>query len=230
MPELNGIDISNHQGTFDWAAWKGKIQFAFAKATEGLDYRDPDFPRNSGLMRTEGLVRGAYHFLHASVSGAAQAHYFLAYAQPQPGDLIAVDIEQAGLDGCDAEQVSACAAGFADTIRAAVKAWPWAYTEISLAYGGYCAALGSCPAWLADPSQVPTPPPVGPWHVITAEQTGQRGADTDVFYGDMGQLGKLAIPHEMPKPPPPKPQPGVTPAQAEAALAVAGRFVTEHRA
>jgi GH25 family lysozyme M1 (1,4-beta-N-acetylmuramidase) len=222
MTTLTGIDVSNFQGgAFDWTAWRGRIQFAFAKATEGTGFRDPDFARNWQQMKAEGITRGAYHFLHAGLSGADQARYFLADVRPEPGDLLAVDVEQAGLDGKDAAEVSAVAAGFANEVCAATGARPWAYTEISLAEGGYLAQLGESPLWLANPSQVPTPAPIGPWRLVSAEQTGQRGVDADVFYGDAAGLARLAVPA-------PKPKPVlVSKASATAALATLVAYVAE---
>jgi hypothetical protein len=35
---------------------------------------------------------------------------------------------------------------------------------------------------------------IGPWKQVSFEQTGQRGVDADVFYGDAAALAKLAIP------------------------------------
>ena len=35
MTVLNGIDVSNWQGNFDWEPWRGKIQFAGVRITEG---------------------------------------------------------------------------------------------------------------------------------------------------------------------------------------------------
>lgn len=196
---LTGIDVSaTGQGLdFDWAAWHGKIQFAYAKATEGTSFRDPAFAVNWAAMRSLGIVRGAYHFLHASIDGKAQAAYFLADARPGPGDLLAVDVEQAGLDGLSPADLWAQADAFSLAVRAATGCWPWAYTDISLTTSAP-SELGGQPLWLADPSAVPTPAPVGPWNLVTAEQTGQRGVDTDVFYGDLADLARLAVP--APKP------------------------------
>ena len=35
-----GIDVSNNNDIFDWPSWRGYIEFASAKATEGLDFQD----------------------------------------------------------------------------------------------------------------------------------------------------------------------------------------------
>ena len=208
---LNGIDVSNLQGaSFDWAPYKGRIQFAFIKATEGTGFRDPDYARNRAQAHADGLTVGAYHYLHPSEPGAAQAHCFLGYADPKPGELVMVDVETD--DGLGPSPTSACAADFAATVHHATGAWPVAYTMQSYAEGGYCASLGLCPSFIANPSHVQLPSPIGPWHLVSFEQTGQRSVDVDVFYGDLAELGRLAIPHAPPKP-------RITQEQAKAAIA-----------
>lgn len=214
---LAGIDVSAiGQGTaFNWGAYRGRIQFAFAKATEGITFTDPAFTGNYAQMRALGIVPGAYHFLRPADPADAQAHHFLSVARPQPGDLMMVDVEVA--DGCTVAQVAQCAHDFAMAIRVATNAWPFVYTDISMARGGYVSACSSCPSWIANPSAGPITLPIGPWHVLSIEQTGQRGVDTDVFYGDAAQLAALAVP-------PPAPA-GPSKAQALAALATLTKFV-----
>lgn len=204
---LPGIDVSAiGQGmVFNWDAYRGRIAWAMAKATQGTDFRDPAYPRNRADAEAEGLVFGSYHYLVPEVDGAAQAHWFLSYAQPRPGELVAVDSEvdrdPAG-NVLPPAVVAKVAVAFADTIRAQTGAWPFAYGDISMVKGGYFAGMGQCPLWLANPSAIQLAPPIGPWNLISAEQTGQRGVDTDVFYGDLAQLRKLAVLH-VPTPPPP---------------------------
>ena len=211
---LNGIDVSNLQGSaFDWAPYRGRIQFAGIKVSEGTGFADPDAARNMAQAKADGIVRMAYHFLRPAQHGGQQADYFLHLARLAglgPGDLVMVDVEVA--DNLSAAQVSGCAADFAARVHAAVGAWPVAYTMQSFAEGGYCASLGMCPSFIANPSHVQLPSPIGPWHLVSFEQTGQRGVDTDVFYGDLAELAKLAILH-------PAPKPRITQEQAKAAIA-----------
>lgn len=201
---LNGIDVSNAQGaTFNWAPYRGKIAFAFIKITEGLTYGDPYAVRNMTQARNEGITRGAYHFLRANLPASAQASWFLARARAaglSAGDLVMVDVETS--DGKVAAGVAACASAFAAEVRAATGAWPVVYTDQSFAYGGYCAGLGNCPAFIANPSGVQLHMPIGEWNLVSFEQTGQRGVDTDVFHGTAAQLAKLAIPGAVKTAPP----------------------------
>lgn len=218
---LNGIDVSNYQGAaFDWPSWRGKIGFAGVKVSEGLDFADLDAARNIAGARSIGAVPMGYHFLHAGSSGADQANWFLARCKAaalERGDVLAVDVEQGGLDGKSPAELWAVAAGFAAAVHDHFGCWPVAYTNLSLAAVAPSSA-GSCPLWLANPSGTPVSH-IGPWQVVSFEQLGQSGVDTDVFYGDVAALAKLAIPVLPPVPPRP------SQAEARAALDVLGRYV-----
>jgi GH25 family lysozyme M1 (1,4-beta-N-acetylmuramidase) len=98
MP-LFGIDVSDFQGTVDWAKVKASgITFGIAKATEGNGYLSKTIAANLAGMRANGLVPGAYHFLisGAYVSGAAQADYFLSHVGDPTGLIVALDVETEG--------------------------------------------------------------------------------------------------------------------------------------
>jgi GH25 family lysozyme M1 (1,4-beta-N-acetylmuramidase) len=195
MSTLNGIDVSNYQGDFNWPAWRDRIQFAGIRVTEGGALADQEAKANVAGARSIGAVPMGYHFLHAGVPGARQAEFFLSHAKAaglRAGDLIALDAEDAGLDGGTPARMNGIASDFAAQLRAHFPGyWPFLYTEISLAPA--FTSMGSCPLWLANPSQM-TVKAAGPWKLVSMEQTGQRGVDTDVFYGDAAQLARLAIP------------------------------------
>jgi GH25 family lysozyme M1 (1,4-beta-N-acetylmuramidase) len=194
---LNGIDVSaaGQGNAFPWASSKGKIQFAGIKIAEGLTYADPDAERNIAGARSIGAAVIGYHFLHASLDGAQQLEWFLARAHAaglKPGDLIALDAEDLGLDGNPSPIMNLTASVFCGQLGKHFAGYhPLAYTEISMAPA--LTGLGNCPLWLANPSRESVTS-IGPWKVVSFEQTGQRGTDTDVFYGTGEQLAKLAIP------------------------------------
>lgn len=82
------IDVSNNNGPGAAAAFRAAgVQAVEAKATEGLAFRDRDYPIFRTAAAHQRRAFGGYLFLHPYESGAAQARYFLAYAQPRPGDL-----------------------------------------------------------------------------------------------------------------------------------------------
>lgn len=195
---LSGIDVSAAgQGTaFNWAPYRGQVQFAFTKISEGLTFADSTAARNIAQMRADGITPGGYHFLHASLSGGEQAEYFLSRAAAAglgKGCLIAIDAEDGGLDGGTPARLAQVATAFATEIRLHFPGfWPELYTEISLASA--FTSLGSCPLWLANPDGVHTGP-IGPWTAGPSfEQVAQRGVDRDVFYGDAAALAKLTVP------------------------------------
>lgn len=196
---LAGIDVSaaGQGGAFPWADWKGKIAFAGVKISEGTGFADPDAARNIEQARAIGVAVIGYHFLHASLSGSGQAEHFLSCAEAaglgEPGDLFALDAEDAGLDGEPYVQMNLTASAFTGEIRRHpryVSYWPLAYTEISMAPS--LVSLANCPLWLADLTD-PKMTRVGPWSLVSIWQTGQRGVDADVFNGDAAQLAALGI-------------------------------------
>ncbi|MCZ4505943.1 glycoside hydrolase family 25 protein [Rhodococcus ruber] len=78
---LYGIDVSNHQGNFDFGAAKREgFSFATHKVTEGDGYRDPYWPRarEEMLQRFTGLFAG-YHFARNNVDVNRQADALLAH-------------------------------------------------------------------------------------------------------------------------------------------------------
>lgn len=211
-----GIDVSNWQGpAFAWQAYAGKLGFAFIKASEGLDFKDPDYGHNYAAVSaistpTMPVRRGPYHFLRPHLPGAQQARFFLDVAEPTPGDLVMVDVETFD-DGAGGElspaEVSACVGAFADITRALTGTWPIVYTDQVMAEGGYVASVGACPSYIANPSNDVLPRPIGPWNLVSFEQTGQRGGvDVDVFYGSTTQLDRLTVLHMAPPTPPPAPR------------------------
>ena len=76
---VHGIDVSKYQGAIDWPTARANgVSFAFIKATEGGDHRDPSFPRYWAEAAAAGIPRGAYHYYYFCSSGAQQAAWFIA--------------------------------------------------------------------------------------------------------------------------------------------------------
>jgi lysozyme len=75
---LFGIDVSSYQGSINWSDVKGNgADYAFAKATEGNYYIDPDFVANMKNGKAAGLQMGAYHFARPDIDcPATDATYF----------------------------------------------------------------------------------------------------------------------------------------------------------
>jgi lysozyme len=62
--EILGIDVSNNNPPIDWlkVAKTNQVTFAFAKASEGVTFKDAEFATNWAGMKSAGIIRGAYHF------------------------------------------------------------------------------------------------------------------------------------------------------------------------
>jgi len=96
--EIEGVDVSHHQGPIDWAALAADdVRFAYIKATEGGDFVDPRFVENWNAAAEAGLRRGAYHFFTLCRPGVDQARNFIATV-PAASDALppALDLEHMG--------------------------------------------------------------------------------------------------------------------------------------
>jgi lysozyme len=98
---MRGIDVSSYQKLIDWkrVAQTGTYTFAFIKATEGTTYQDAYFQTNWRGAKAQGLLRGAYHFYLASLTGAEQADNYITMVPKEAGMLPPVlDLEVSGKD------------------------------------------------------------------------------------------------------------------------------------
>lgn len=77
-----GIDVSSYQGSINWSEVRANgAEFAFAKATEGDYYQDPDFKANMVNGKKAGLLMGAYHFARPDLDcPGTEANYFWNFA------------------------------------------------------------------------------------------------------------------------------------------------------
>jgi GH25 family lysozyme M1 (1,4-beta-N-acetylmuramidase) len=77
-PTLKGIDVSDYQGTVDWAKVKADGNtFAFARISDGVNTPDDQFASNWPAMKAAGVVRGAYQLFRPGQSAEDQANLFL---------------------------------------------------------------------------------------------------------------------------------------------------------
>jgi lysozyme len=119
-----GIDVSNHQGSIDWArVGADGVELAYLKATEGKTFVDPYFATSSAGAHAAGIRTGAYHFFSLCSSGADQAAAFLRTAPPSPAALSpALDLEILG--GCSDRPPPAEVRAELDTFSTQVeRAW-----------------------------------------------------------------------------------------------------------
>lgn len=105
MPNLEGIDVSHHQGVIDWDAVQGSgARFAYMKALEGRTAADSKFGFSWTTAKAVGIARGAYHFLRPESDPFLQADRFIEIVGAlAAGDLPpAIDVEEAPSQGSDA--------------------------------------------------------------------------------------------------------------------------------
>ena len=206
MANAAGIDLSSYQPSFDWSAEKGRISFAFIKATEGTTITDPDFAVNWRQAGDLGIVRGAYHFGHPKNGAATETRAFLAVVQAhglKAGDLIALDLEAS--DGLSPARVAEYARNWCADVHRATGLTPIVYTFLSFAEQGNCAGLGHYPLWIAEPSApagrpvVPRPWSTWTFHQYGTARVGSNTVDVNVFNGDTAALKKFANPAPSPK-------------------------------
>jgi GH25 family lysozyme M1 (1,4-beta-N-acetylmuramidase) len=193
---LNGTDVSHHNGTVDWPTLKTSgIDFAYVKATEGTTFIDPMFASNWAAMKTNGIVRGAYHYFHSNVDPVMQADYVMqTVGALGPGDLpIALDLE--ATDGQSESVIVAGAIKFLSTVTAASGRTAILY--VSSGFLSDYSSFAGTPLWVANwLAMCPdVPAPWATWAFWQNSSTGtvsgvpSPGAtDLDNFNGTLAQL------------------------------------------
>jgi len=180
----NGIDISNHQPQFDWAAWNGHIQFASVKATEGLTFQDAWFGYNWEWMEKIGVFRFAYHYAHPNLDPVKQAKFLVDYVKLhglKRHDNFVLDLEET--NGRSPREVSFWAWVFCHTINQITGQRVLVYTYPSFAEAGNCAMLGGWGLWIANYG-VPQPTVPAPWKYWRFWQYTSDPLDLDRWNGD----------------------------------------------
>lgn len=132
------------------------------KATEGLSYTDGYLVSRTREAAAVGFPhRGWYHFLHPSISGTEQAHYFLQEVcratsdglGPKAQDIVICDAEVT--DGQSPRNVEQCVAEFGAVLLGHCPAKRWLYTggpfaeEMGLQLAPFDAHW--LPAYVSDP-------------------------------------------------------------------------------
>jgi lysozyme len=215
---VSGVDLNpDGDGTLAWAS-SGK-GFAILKATQGDYYTDADFAANWAALKSANVVRGAYHFFDATVSGVTQANYFLKVVGTiEPGDMpptLDIECPVSGEADClgngssgaaPAAQITQAMNDFLTTVKTATGLTPIVYS-----YGSWFAdngvdttGLESYPLWLADYSgtscfNVPTPWTAATiWQYDSSGSVGGVNVDDDYFLGSASQLATFTANGSLP--------------------------------
>jgi GH25 family lysozyme M1 (1,4-beta-N-acetylmuramidase) len=203
---LRGIDVSSFQGDINWRSVRAAgYVFGFAKATEGLDFRDERFTAGRWkAMADARLVRGAYHFARPQPgrSGRDEARHFCRVVQSvggwRNGDLPpCLDVEWA--KGLTPQQVVRWCSDFCNEVKRLTGRGCIVYT------GGFWKNLGRVPApeqgallWIAHYGVDKPVLPAG-WKTWTFWQFSDKGrvpgipgpVDVNHFNGDLAALTRL---------------------------------------
>jgi lysozyme len=206
--QVLGLDVSHHQGQVKWPVVAGTgVAFAYAKATEGSAFQDPEFATNWQGIRDAGLRRGAYHFFRPEQPVAAQIDQFVTSVGLLETDDLApmLDIEEvhadSGHDEWDAipldERVPMILAAL-DATESTLGLRPVLYVR-----RGFVSAklpnpepLGAYPLWVAHYTDAAEPITPSVWARWTFWQYSEKGkvrgikgrVDLDRFNGSFEQL------------------------------------------
>ena len=213
MARVEGIDVSQFQGTIDWNQVRdaGK-EFAFVRATIGGSGNSPNldtkFLSNMSGGAAAGMLLGVYH--RAKPDAAAndavdEANWFLANAaQYMTAGWLrpVVDIEGSDVGGLNKAAVSAWVNTFSDTVEAALGVSPIVYANTDTATNLLDTSVSADhDLWIAryntgtvdaqnDQPQTPSgyPNPYGAWNEPFGSTTPSHGAWNFWQYTNQGTL------------------------------------------
>lgn len=199
-----GIDVSDWQGTVDWAGQYGAgKRFAYVKATEGTTYTSPSFGHQYNGSYNAGMIRGAYHFaLPDSSSGSTQANHFVdngggwsSDGKTLPG---ALDMEWnpygATCFGKSQAAMRSWINDFLETYESRTGRYPAIYTNATWwneCVGSDTSFGSKSPLWIARYSDSVGTLPAG-WSTYTFWQYTDSPIDQNVFNGSLDRLKVLA--------------------------------------
>ena len=207
VPQLPGIDVSAYQGNLNWAAIAPNIDFAYAKASEGTYYTNPDFYNQYVGPYDQGLIRGAYHFANPDdSSGSAQADYFVDHGGGWSSDGLTLpgmlDIEYnpygSTCYGLSGSQMTSWIWDFVNEYAARTGVYPVIYSTTN--WWNSCTSddpgfANYDPLFIANYSASgggPLPPGWGFYTFWQYADSGSEPGDQDVFNGPYSQLQVLA--------------------------------------
>jgi GH25 family lysozyme M1 (1,4-beta-N-acetylmuramidase) len=188
---VQGVDVSDDQGDFDWAA--AHVDFGFAQISDGLGSRDWSFDQNWARMKSAGVLRGAYQFFEPDEDEVAQANMVVSkIGRLGEGDLPAmIDVEVTR--GVGAATIAAKVRTWLDVVEKGTGRKPIIYTGSFFWQDSVGAQLGDYPIWIAayGPACPSIPPGWSDW-TMWQYSDGDNKLDHDVFNGTLAQLKALS--------------------------------------
>lgn len=201
---IHGIDVSRYQKKIDWDEVKQMnirgvtINFAFIKATEGIESRDPNFKQNWQNAKDAGVIRGAYHYFKPDKSPVKQALHFINTVKLKSGDLPPVlDIEERG--SLPADTLHARLKVFLQMLEQYYVVKPIIYSYLHFYENNLGKTFNDYPLWIAHYYEQKKPRIGRQWlfwqHNDGANVNGIASkVDFNVFNGDSAEFEALKIP------------------------------------
>ena len=208
---IRGVDLSWWNGAipFEQLASTHEIRFAYLKATEGADKKDPAFDDLLKGARSVGILTGAYHFFNFCDSPRSQFENISKTATGEMDLPFAIAVEW--LDGppdpkqhdCarDPEAVKSNLRELLEDVRARYKKVPIIYAPPSAVGTLIDASFNNYPIWLADYHKVlgvrkPTMRGRNPWTIwqFTDHATLpglDKPVELNVFFGNEEQFSSF---------------------------------------
>jgi lysozyme len=197
-PVVHGIDVSTYQAAIAWPQVKAaKIDFAFARISDGTTHPDAQFANNWKGMKSAGVVRGSYQYFRSSEDPLAQANLVASSLTGagglQPGDLpVVMDMETA--DGQSTAVVQAHMMTWLNAVTQATGRAPIIYTN-SASSSFIGSSFGSYGLWVANWGVSCPNVPAGwsTWRFWQYTDMGSvpgisGGVDLDEFEGSLADL------------------------------------------
>ena len=200
---VQGIDVSEFQGSIDWNAVHGSGRgFAIARVSDGTGHSDPTFATNWAGIKAAGMVRGVYQFFRGSEDPTAQANLLVSAVGALGADDLppVADVEVS--DGVSDATLVANLATWVSVIRSATGRTPMIYTAPGFwnplpGTGQFAGEV----LWVAN-WQVSCPDTPTPWTGWTFWQSADNGSvpgisgavDLDEYNGTLSQLQSIGGP------------------------------------
>lgn len=198
---LNGIDISSWQNGINIAAVP--CDFVVIKATEGINYVNPDYMRAYGQAKAAGKCLGIYHYANGG-NIQAEADYFLGNVGNRLGEAMLVLDWEAGNNSSFSNCDYAWCKSWLDYVYSKTGVHPILYCSQSISYK--FDNIGNYGLWIAQyANNDPTGYQDAPWnegeYTCAIRQYTSCGRlsgyadnlDLDKFYGSREDWGKYAV-------------------------------------
>jgi len=221
---VQGIDVSHHQGSINWTTVKNSgLQFAFCKATEGVDFVDVNFHTYMSGAIAAGVPIGPYHFGRLNsgetipTDAIDEANDFVDAIQGYYNTSAMILRPVLDLETLPDNPVSPSIKGytskwvrdFCNTVESRLGFAPIIYTGGNTAQNYLEADIANYDLWFAKPTSTnvyssavpPTAANMGIWNEWKFWQWSWVGnvgginpVDRDVFNGTIQQLAESYIP------------------------------------